>query len=668
MSANDKVLKEALFALSGKRFLEAERLFKRFLKNQPSHVGALNLLTVALMSMNRFSEAETFIAKAVALYYSSDTSYYNYGLILRNLNRPSEALEQFNIALRINSNVPDTWNNRGTVLNDLGQYERAASDFDRAIALNWRYTQAICNKAHSLIKLKRPNEALASYDRALAFDSGLAEAWLGRGNALWTLRRLDEAVAAYDRALTLKPGLPHAESQRLFSKLCACDWNNLAEDVTSLETSAKKGLGSPSPFVFLTTSSSCREQKEVAKLWVSERFPPRTEMLWKGEIYENERIHLAYVSPDFRHHPLSYLTAGLFEFRDKARFKVTAVSIGADDDSEIRRRIVNSFDEFLDARHLSDDQIGRCLRERKVDILVDLAGFTQDARTGIFTYRPAPVAVGFLGYPGTMGADYIDYIIADRTVIPEDARIHYTENVVFLPNSYYPNDSKRSIFGSPVSRAEAGLPEEGFVYCCFNNNYKILPERFELWMYVLHNVRGSVLWLLEDNTFASTNLRRAAVAQGISGERLVFAKRVPPSEHLARHRLSDLSLDTLPYNAHTTACDALWAGVPVVTQIGSTFAGRVCASLLNAIGLPELITKTRDEYLRLAIGLATQPTRLEEIKSKLEQRRLSMPLFDAVSYVKQLERAYEEIYRRYQAGVLPGDIHVTNVATASTKS
>jgi predicted O-linked N-acetylglucosamine transferase (SPINDLY family) len=393
-------------------------------------------------------------------------------------------------------------------------------------------------------------------------------------------------------------------------------------------------------------------------LWVSKQYPVRPKPLWKAEHYRHERIRIAYVSADFHQHATSYLTAGMFECHDKSRFEITAISIGPDDNSEIRQRLKDSFDYFIDVTALSEDQIASRIRDSEIDIVVDLKGFTQDARTGVFAHRPAPIQVNYLGYPGTLGAKYIDYIIADRNVIPEDQQKFYSEKIVYMPNSYQVNDTKRLTADVIFTRPELGLPPTGFVFCCFNNNYKITPHVFDCWMRVLKQVEGGVLWLLEANAKAAGNLRREAAARGVNAERLIFARKRPLSEHLARYRLADLFLDTLPCNAHTTASDALWAGLPVLTCSGETFASRVAASLLHAIHLPQLATTTLEDYESLAIELAKHPNKLKEIKQKLADNRLTTPLFDTKLFTKHIEAAYTAMYERYRAGLAPDHIIV----------
>jgi predicted O-linked N-acetylglucosamine transferase (SPINDLY family) len=351
----------------------------------------------------------------------------------------------------------------------------------------------------------------------------------------------------------------------------------------------------------------------------------------------------------------------MLECHDESRFDVSAISLGADDNSKMGRRLKAALPRFIDARTFSDEHIANLVRSLEVDILVDLMGFTKNARTQIFALRPAPVQVSYLGYPGTMGASYVDYIIADRIAIPEEKRECYLEKVVYLPDSFMGNDFERKISERLPRRSECQLPEAGFVFCAFNNSYKIAPQIFDIWIRILRQVENSILWLSGTNETAIRNLGREAQNRGVDPSRLVFAQRLPLNEdHLARHRLADLFLDTLPYNAHATASDAVWAGLPVLTCLGETFAGRVAGSLLNAVGLPELITTTPEAYERMAIELATHPERLAAIKHKLEENRLTAPLFDTKLFTKHIEAAYTAMHERNQAGLAPDHIIVSN--------
>jgi protein O-GlcNAc transferase len=486
----------------------------------------------------------------------------------------------------------------------------------------------------------------------LAINPALEGAWYGRGNILTALGRHDEAFAAYDKALALKP-TGAARGGRFNAKMQICDWRNFDTEVQQLLSEVRSGVTGVVPFLLSSIPSSLSDQLQCAKLCIADKrgsaeFPSRP-----SPRYEHDRIRLAYVSSDLRPHPVSYLIAGLIEGHDRKFFHVTGVSLQPEDSSEFGQRIKHGFDDFIDVSNMSDESVGQILRQREIDIAIDLNGHTKNDRPNIFASRPAPVQVNYLGYPGTMGADYIDYLIADHIVIPRSHQEFYTEKIVYLPNTYQVNDAKRAISDKIFSRNECALPDAGFVFCSFNNNFKILPHVFDCWMRILKRIDGSVLWLLEASPVAASNLRKEAAARGVDPARLVFAARMHHTSHLARHRLADLFLDTMPYNAHTTASDALWAGLPLLTLIGETFAGRVAASLLTAVGLPELITTTLEAYEELAIELATNPEKLAAIKSRLGRNRMTAPLFNTQLFVGQIESAYTAMYALYQANLPP---------------
>jgi protein O-GlcNAc transferase len=716
----DQTFRRALASLQAGRLDDAERSFKKLLREDPKHVAALNLLSILLTKVGKFDEAEHYVRLALKRSATSDATFYNYGIILKALKRPVEALERFSQALAINAAAAETWNNRGATLNDLERYREALADFDKAISLNPNSADALCNKGKSLGELKVYDQSLAAYDRALTLQPNLAQAWVGRGNVLVELRQYDIAVAAFDRALTLKPDLADAwlgrgnvlaqlgqfqdalaaydraltlkpdlaeiwigrgdvfselgrygdafaaydraftvnpdlkyvESNRLHAKMMICDWTNLKAEMSRLLLATRNGA--PALLLpILSIPSSPADQLACAQRHVADQYPPSHPALWNGETYSHDRIRVAYLSADLHDHATAYLVAGLFEQHDRSRFEVTAISFGPEQDSSMRRRIKSSCEHFVEVRSHSDRQIAELVREREIEIAVDLKGFTLHNRTTIFAKRPAPIAVNYLGYPGTMGAGYYDYILADRVVIPPDQQEFYSEKVVYLPDSYQVNDAKRPRPGAAPARAQAGLPEQGLIFCSFNNNYKISPEMFDVWMRLLRNVEGSVLWLFEGNADAADNLRREAAKRGVSAERLVFAPRVSLEQHLARHRLADLFLDTLPYNAHTTGSDALWMGVPVLTCLGSTFAGRVAASLLAAVGLPELIATSLEQYESLALDMAHDPDRLAALKAKLMRNRETCPLFDTRRFTRNIEAAYAIMRERSQRNEAP---------------
>ena len=446
----------------------------------------------------------------------------------------------------------------------------------------------------------------------------------------------------------------------MFAKLSLCDWAEMEVGCEQLLSRLRTGKKVSVPLSMLALPSTLADQLQCAKCNVNNlpEYPP----VWLGEVYSHDRIRIAYLSADFRNHAVAYLTAGLFECHDKPRFETTAISFVPAEDPTIRRRFENAFERFIDVEDKNDGEIANLLRQNEIDIAIDLMGHTQHARLGVFARRPAPIQVFYLGYAGTLGANFIDYIIGDQTVIPEEHRAFYTEQVVWLPDSYLVTDHRRPISPRTPTRRECGLPEDGFVFCSFNNSYKISPKIFQLWMRLLHATPNSVLWLSQADPMMLTNLRREAERCGVSAQRLIFAPKLPENaDHLARQRLADLFLDTLPYNAHSTTSDALWAGLPVLTCLGETFAGRVAASLLKAVGLPELITTSLDGYEALALKLAQEPALLGSIKAKLARNRDSFPLFDTARFTRHIEAAYETMWQRYQRGEPPKGFAVKRI-------
>lgn len=653
----NELFDSALAALKHGDLALAEELFRRVIQATPSHVAALNLLVVTLMSMERFAEAEPLIAKAISLSPNSDVSFYNFGLICKRLNKPQEAVDQFTKALSLNPAVAETWNNRGAVFNELFQYDRAISDFDRALSINPIYSEAYTNKGKSLVALKRHDEALATYDKALSIKPTLAEGWLGRGWALGGLQRYQEAIAAFDKAFALQPDLIDLEGLRLYARMTVCDWADFEARANHLIDSIRAGKANTDPLLILWLTDMPDDHLRCARAFAEARHPPKTSAR-TGTIYTHDKMRIGYVSTDFYQHAIATLFMELFELHDRTKVSITAFSFGPDDGSDIRSRIINSFDHFADCRGLSDEAAARSIANHQIDILVDLNGFTTGGRTNIFARRPAPIQVNYLGYPGTMGTPYHDYIIGDQTVFESADAAHYSEKLVKLPFCYQPNDRKRQVSKRQFEREEFGLPKDGFVYCCFNTHYKILPDMFSSWMRILQRADGSVLWLLVDNPTARENLHKECSIRGVDPRRVVFAGKMRQSEHLARHRLADLFLDTLPYNAHTTASDALWTGLPVLTRKGNAFAGRVATSLLKAVGLPELVTHSNDEYEAMAVELAQDRERIRQIRSKLAVNRATAPLFNTPLYARNLEAAYEAMYQRHKAELPPDHIEI----------
>ena len=641
---------------------EAKRLYDELLILNPKHFDALYMSGVIAYQVGYVGEAERFFSLAVGIKPDHADAFYNRGITLHELKRFDEALASYEKAISIKSDYAAAFNNRGNTLADLKRYDEALANYDKAIAIKPDYADAFNNRGNTLHELKRFDEALASYDKAIAIKPDFADAFNNCVNTLTDLKRYDEALASYEKAITIKPDYEYLFGFWLYIKMMTSDWSNSERLLNELQVKIRDIKSVTPPFPVLALFDDCELSSIAARQWMDQKFPSNP----IAAPFEKERIHskkrLGYFSADFHDHATAHLMAELFERHDRNRFELYAFSFGPKSEDGMRQRLEASFDSFIDVRFQSDQEVAALSRTLGIDIAIDLKGITNGARPGIFAHRCARVQVNYIGYPGTMAADYIDYMIADQIVIPVKNQLFYSEKIVYLPGSYQANDSKREISNKEFTRSELGLPPQGFVFCCFNNSYKILPAVFDSWMRILKAVDASVLWLLDDNDTSTRNLKREASNRGISPERLVFGKRMPLAEHLARHRCADLFLDTHPCNAHTTASDALWAGLPVLTRIGESFAARVAGSLLSAVGLPELITNTTDEYEQLAIRLATHRDEIQALKHKLAHQRLSSKLFDTASYVRHLEAAYTRMYERDQAGLEPDHIYIEDQA------
>ena len=673
------------------RWDEALVSFDRALAIRPDYLEALVNRGSVLSALKRCEEALANSDQVLRLKPNFAEAWNNHGGVLQILERNEEALEAFDRALALKPNYADAWKNRCALLTVLRRHEDALEAADKAVSFAPNDAGLFGRRADLLVLLGRTQEAVAAYEKYLALKPDDAAAWHARGFALQTLQRRHEALSCFDRALELAPDnreLRASRANMLFEverfeaaardyeilleddsapawvrgylticRLHCCDWRFLAEERPKISAALEAGQFVVDPTGNAFISDSLREQLQCARIWGAEKYSAAAP-LWSGERYRHDRIRIAYLSADFRTHATAFLMAGVFEHHDKDRFETVAISYSADDKSPMRARLMGAFDSFIDVRGKSDAEVAHLLRDREIDVAIDLKGYTAEGRPGILSHRPAPVQAHYLGFPGTMGVDYVDYLIADPVIIPEEHQAFYTERIAYLPDTYQCNDRKRRLAERIPTRLEAGLPS-GFVFCCFNNNHKIAPEIFNIWMRLLRNVEGSALWLLQDNAAVAANLRREASVRGVAPERLIFASRTDPAGHLARQSLADLFLDTLPYNAHTTASDALWAGLPLLTVLGSTFAGRVAGSLLHAAGLPELVTGSLADYESLALKLAKDPSTLARVKEKLRGNRDSCRLFDTERMTRNLEAAYTTMWERYQRGLPPATFAVS---------
>jgi protein O-GlcNAc transferase len=632
---------------------EALASYDKSLAISPESALALSNRGNVLMALKRFEEALDSQDRALAIKPDDIATLNNRATVLVALRRPEHALIDVDRVLAAQPRLAEAFNNRGNALKELKRFDEALSNYARAIELRPSYAKAFSNRGLLLFELGRLEEALANFDKALAISPNYADALNSRGNTLLFLERFEEATRDYEQALAIQPDHPWVPNGLADAVCKSCDWPRAGKIGHDLELHIIDAKSVINPFTLLAYRGEPQLQLECAQAFLQNRIPLLPEPLAHPASGRFDRIRLAYLSADFRLHPVASLIAELLESHDRTRFEILGFSFGKDDGSAMRTRLISALDQFHDVRSSSDREAAELIRDLDVDIAVDITGYTHDARPGILSYRPAPIQVSYLGFPATTGSPCVDYVIADKTVLPFDKQPFYTEKIVHLPDCYMATDSTRQIAES-TSRREAGLPEHGFVFCCFNSSYKITAPIFKIWMRLLQATEGSVIWLAEANLAATKNLQSAAKANGIDAGRLVFAPRVPqPEHHLARYRLADLFLDTLPFNAHTTAADALWAGLPLLTCRGTSFCGRVAASLLFAVGLPELVTTTLEDYETTARILASDPSLLREYRSRLERNRLSFPLFDSARFRRNIEAAYIRMWERHLHGQEP---------------
>jgi predicted O-linked N-acetylglucosamine transferase (SPINDLY family) len=671
--------------------------YDRAISLNSSYVYALCNRGSVLERLGRKEEALASYDRAIHLDPKDSLTHYNRGSVLKDLKRYEEALASYQAAIALNGNFAEAYVNRGNVLQELRRYEAAIDSFERALALNPTIAQAFQGRGICLHVLKRLEPALADYNKAVALKPDLGTAYLNRGNLLAELdrhteatadyfkacelepdpatyqslaaslvriKRFDLAIASLDKATAIDPHSKYLLGTSRSTKMHACVWDGLGDDLEQIVKGVSERRPVCNPMTLASLLDSSALLRSAAEVWVDEQIEGSCEEDRRRIAEESSghpcpprsaKIRIGYFSADFRAHPVAYLTAGLFERHDRANFEITAFAFGPESSDAILSRLAKGFDRFIDVRKKSDLEVARLARDLNIDIAVDLNGFSAHCRTRIFALRAAPVQINFLGYPGTMGAEFMDYLIADGTVVPREQQANYVEKIAYLPGSFLPFDSSYAIADRTFTRVELGLPSSGLVFCCFNNSYKILPEVFDRWMRILGRTENSVLWLQQADGMVAANLRQEAARRGIDGRRLVFADRMHSiHEHLARLPAADLFLDTCPYNAHATALDALWAGVPLLTCPGESFASRVASSLLSAAGLHELIARSPSQYEERAVELAADPARLGRLRGKLALR--DAPIFDTERYTRNLEAIYQAMYECHHAGLPPAHI------------
>jgi protein O-GlcNAc transferase len=679
--------------LDGK-LAEAANAYRKATAAMPGYAEACFNLGVVLHQMRDLRGADAAYRQAIAIDPDVAVAHNNLGTVLKDLGRLDLAMAAFERAIDLRGDYAEAVYNRATILQEQGRLEDAIALYGRAILLRPDYIDAINNAGIVLQELGRfrdaielyrrvaqpmpvhadlynnlgtalladgqPQQARAAFEQALACRRDFPQAAYNLGNALRECGDLGAAMRAWQNALALRPGYPDALCQLAHHRARVCAWDSHEQDQKTLRDLVASGIRVP-PFYLFATPATAAEQLRCAEQWIAPLTLPQDDLFRHGARRERPRIRLGYLSADFHEHATARLMAELFEYHDRNRFEVFAYSYGVDDASPMRNRLARAFDRFVDIAALPHRDAAAKIHADEIDILIELKGYTHGARPAIAACRPAPVQVSYLGFPATMGAGFIDYILVDRFVVPKSQQAFFSEQLVHLPNCYQVNDRKREMSARPTERRACGLPEHGVVLCCFNNSYKFTPEVFDIWMRLLRAAAGSVLWLVAGNALVEANLRREAAQRDVDPARLVFAPVVPPAAHLERHRHADLFLDTVPCNAHTTASDALWCGLPVLTSSGDTFASRVAGSLLTAIGLEELVSASLQDYERTALSLIRAPERLAALRRKIERERDLSSLFDLPRSTAAVEAAYERMWQRWRAGEGPVGFSVDNV-------
>lgn len=625
-------------------YADAIKDYSKAIQLDPNYAEAYCNLGVTFNHLGRYEDASLALRRAIAIRPSFATAYINLGISLYNLSMLHEALEQYDIALELNPNIESAYIQRGITFWALKKYDEAFDSYDKAISLNPDYVDAYLNAGITFMAVNNPTEALATYNQAILINPNMARLYSLKSNALEALRRHEESIKCLGEALKLDKHIPGVMGHLLFRKNALMDWGNYNKLIEEIKGEAEKNISLSEAFECLSLFNDPALLKKIAALEASRHH--QIGVLKKYSTHK--KIRLGFYSSDFQNHPIAQLTSEFFERIDRSRFEITAFSFGVASEQDLyRKRLTKAFDRFIDVINMNDLDLVRMSRELEIDIAVDLNGKTADCRTNIFALRVAPIQIQWLGFLGTMGVEFIDYIFADHVLIPPEERVHYTEKIVYLPH-YQPNDSKREVSTKQFTRSEFGLPNDKFVFCCFNNAYKISPYIFDSWMNILKESPGSVLWIAEKNEMAKRNIKKESLARGVDPSRIIFANILPLPEYLARFKLADLFLDTFPYSAGTVASDSLRMEVPLIALQGRTFASRMSASLLHAINMPELITNSNKEYESLAIYLYKDRIKYDSIKRKIQRELARSALFDIERTTRSIERAFSLIYDRSQ--------------------
>tara|TARA_B100000965_G_scaffold282023_1_gene239850 strand:+ start:96 stop:2273 length:2178 start_codon:yes stop_codon:yes gene_type:complete len=650
----------AFILLNLRKFDLAIKSWDEAIKLKPDYAEAYNNRGNILFELGKIEDSLESYEKAIKIKPDYADAYNNMGNPLRKLNKINAALKSCEKAIEFNPNHIEALNNKGNILFALGKIEDSLKSYNAVIKLSPNNPQIYNNLGIVLNKLDKKNSALESYEKAIKIKPDYAEAHYNKGNILLELNKNNAALNSYKKALETKTYIKTLLGTILNTKLKMCDWTNLNKDLQNFKDEITNPKKIPNPFFLLPVIDSPKIQKHAAEKWFINEYTSLNNNLEEiSKRKKNKKIKIGYYSADFREHAVGQLIANLFELHNKSNFEIFGFYFGPDVNDYTHKRISKAVDKFINVSLKNETEIAKLSRNFQIDIAVDLMGHTERSRFKIFAERCAPIQVSYLGYPGTLGTNCIDYLIADKTLIPKENQQYYSEKIIYLPNTYLVNDSTKKLSKKKFTRENLGLPKNNFVFCCFNQSQKILPEIFNIWMKILKKVNGSVLWLFETNEVSCKNLKQEATKVGIDANRIIFAKRLPLlEEHLARYKAADLFLDTFPYTAHSTCADSLRAGLPVLTLQGHSFASRVSSSLLEAVGLKELITHSLNEYENMALDLASNLSKLKNIKKKLEDNKNTTPLFNTKLFTNNIEKAYVLMFEKYIKGEKNDNIEI----------
>ena len=649
-----------------KKYEEAIECYGNAIKIDPKIAQAYSNRANILNDLKNYKNAIKDYEMAIEIDPRFAEAYSNLGNTYNELKQFDKALKYSQMAIEIKPNYAKAYGNLGNSLYGLKQYEKAIKNYDKLIKLDPKSAQAYNNRGNALKELKLKIDAIESFSKAIEINKHFADAWYNRGIALCDLKDYRSGIESFEKTIEIESDFQFLPGLYLHTKMQLCEWTNLDSEIEEVLKKIRTGKKVTPSFPVLSFTSEQSTQLKAAEIWINEKYPFSEKFENLTQKYDHKKIRIAYFSSDFKNHPVAHLTAQIFENHSREKFEIYAFSFGYDAKDEMRIKLEKIFDKFFDVKSCSDEDVVRLSRRLEIDIAIDLGGLTADARTGIFAMRSAPIQVNYIGYPGTMGAEYIDYIIADKYVIPKKTQSYYSEKIAYLP-FFQPNDSNRKIPNKIFTRSELNLPDKGVIFACFNNTYKYNIKLFESWLRILKMVNQSVLFLYSDNEIIDNNLRCIAKLRGVELNRIIFGKRIEMDDYIARYKVPDLFLDTFPFNGGTTVSDALWAGLPVLTRVGEAFSSRMASSMLQAIDLPELITDTENQYEAAAINLGNNPEMLMALKEKLAINRKSSILFNTKLYTQHLEAAYTQMYQRHHSGLVPDHIIVSDEPQYKTR-